>query len=178
MIHSRKQAVCVRLTASDVRRIKYLATRLGTRDSDVIRFAVKNMFAKLGPLVDHETRGKGLVPAFLESGPDVVRFFELDTRRLEAIINEGVDPSYRVARDDIALIALMGANSGYTSMRFGDDAAEAPADKAAELRGPTLRKYLYDKYVLRNGSSSDSNSNERLLSRLAIPENGGDHENR
>ena len=48
MVEGRKQAVSIRMNATDVRKVKKLASRLGVRDSDVIRFAVKNMLARLG----------------------------------------------------------------------------------------------------------------------------------
>ena len=38
------------MNSTDVRKVKKLASRLGVRDSDVIRFAVKSMLARLGPL--------------------------------------------------------------------------------------------------------------------------------
>ena len=97
MIDSRKKAVSIRMNVSDVRKLKKLAQRLGVRDSDVIRFGVKSMLARLGPLYDPEVRGRNLVPVFVESGVELLRFFELDAMRLEAMINEGVEPSRRVA---------------------------------------------------------------------------------
>jgi hypothetical protein len=58
VVESRKQAVSIRMNAADVRKVKKLATRLGVRDSDVIRFAVKNMLARLGPLYDGVVHGR------------------------------------------------------------------------------------------------------------------------
>src|SRR5215469_7585349 len=83
----RKQAVSIRMNASDVRKVKRVASRLGVRDSDVIRFAVKTMLGKLGPLYDPEVSGRNLVPVFVESGAELLRFFEIDATKLEAIIN-------------------------------------------------------------------------------------------
>lgn len=154
MVESRKQAVSIRMSSSDVRKVKKLSQRLGARDSDVIRFAVKNMLARLGPLYDPEVRGKNLIPVFVESGADMVRFFELDAARLEAIINDGVETSRRVDRDDIVLMGLMGAQMPYAALLLkelnrSDDAAPEGADLPS-----TLRQYLYEKYVYRpNGDS-------------------------
>src|SRR3974390_1642379 len=100
-MESRKQAMSIRMHAADVRKVKRLAERLGVRDSDVIRFAVKRMLARLGPLHDPEVRGHNLVPVFVESGVELLRFFELDAARLEAIINDGVEATRRVDRDDV-----------------------------------------------------------------------------
>ena len=49
------------MNTADIRKVKKLAGRLGTRDSDIIRFAVKSMLAKLAPLYDGEVRGRNLV---------------------------------------------------------------------------------------------------------------------
>ena len=43
MVDQRKQAVSIRLGEGDLRNIKRMAQRLGVRDSDIIRFAVKSM---------------------------------------------------------------------------------------------------------------------------------------
>ena len=88
---SRKQAVSIRMSAADIRSVKRLAERLGVRDSDVIRFAVKVMLGRLAPLHDLGVRGKSLVPVFVESGTDIFRHFELDALRLDSIINQGAD---------------------------------------------------------------------------------------
>ena len=156
MIESRKQAVSIRMNAADVRKVKKLAQRLGVRDSDVIRFAVKCMLGRLGPLYDPDARGRNLVPVFVESGAELLRFFELDATRLETIINEGVDTGRRVDRDDIALLALTGAQEPYAALMLRelnrDDGARS---RVAEL-SESLRVYLYDKYVYRSGGSGQS----------------------
>lgn len=149
MIEKRKQAVSIRMSTSDVRKVKKLSQRLGARDSDVIRFAVKNMLSRLGPLYDPEVRGRNLIPVFVESGADLVRFFELDAARIDAIVNDGADSERRVARDDVVLMALMGAQMPYAALLLkelnrGDHASPEDADLAT-----ALRQYLYDKYVYR-----------------------------
>ena len=149
MLERRKQAVSIRMNAADVRKVKKLAQRIGVRDSDVIRFAVKSMLSRLGPLYDHDARGHSLVPVFVESGADLLRFFDLDAPRLEAIINEGVDPGKRVDREDIALMALAGGQEPYAALMLSElNRREAGAPASAEPPG-SLRQYLYDKYVYR-----------------------------
>ena len=76
MVEGRKQAVSIRMTSTDVHKVKRLASRLGVRDSDVIRFAVKSTLAKLGPLYDAEVQGRNLVPVFVEWGVELLRFFD------------------------------------------------------------------------------------------------------
>ena len=108
MTDSRKQAVSIRMSRGDVRNIKRLAERLGARDSDVIRFAIKLMLAQLAPLQDPTVGGRGLVPVFLESGPELMRHFELDASRLVSIINDGVEADRQVApAHDIPIFGLV-----------------------------------------------------------------------
>jgi hypothetical protein len=143
---NRKQAVSIRLGSGDIRKVKRLAKRLGVRDSDVIRFAIKWTLNRIAPLCDPEIRGPNLVPMFVEAGAELIQHFELDAFRLEAIINEGVDGDRVVDHDDVALLALAGSQQPYallrlrptgTSMRSGASTGSVEA----------LRQHLYDKYV-------------------------------
>jgi len=137
--NTRKQAVSIRMSRSDVRNIKRLAERLGARDSDVIRFAIKLMLAQLAPLQDPSVGGRGLVPVFLESGPELMRHFELDAPRLASILNDGVQADRQVEPDDIQLLAMSALQRTYLKLRSSSRGAEAPEQ--------SLREYLYDKYL-------------------------------
>jgi len=154
MIESRKQAVSIRMNGADVRKVKKLAQRLGARDSDVIRFAVKNMLTRLGPLYDPQVRGRNLVPVFVEAGVELMRFFEIDASRLEAIINEGTETERQVARDDIALLALTGGQEPYAALLLSE--LQQPARHAPEGSelSASLRQYLYEKYVYRGNGDA------------------------
>jgi hypothetical protein len=160
----RKKAVSIRISSSDVSKIKRLAKRLGVRDSDVIRFAVKSALAKLAPLQDPEVRGRNLVPMFVESGSELFHHFELDAMRLENIIND----ERRVDHEDIQLIAMSGVQQPYLRWRLtmtpvgsngvhgagsGNGSGTPVPDARPELAsdpGHSLREYLYEKYVYRN----------------------------
>lgn len=147
MVEQRKQAVSIRLGESDIRNIKRIAKRLGVRDSDIIRFAIKSTLSRIAPLCDQAIRGRNLVPVLVESGDELIRYFELDAFRLETIINEAVEEGRQVDRDDIALLAMSGLREEYLVMRLKDGdttAGEAP------VPAHSLRRYLYDKYVYRN----------------------------
>lgn len=172
MIDKRKKAVSIRLNAADVRKMKKLAQRLGVRESDVIRFAVKCMLARLGPLYDPDVRGRNLVPVFVEAGGDLLRFFELDSARLEAIVNEDVEPARRVDRGDLALLALTGAPEPYAALMLSElsQTERSGRGDATELSS-SLRQYLYDKYVYR-GSAEATPEPEPM--RLAVA--GGQRE--
>jgi len=147
VVDQRKQAVSIRLGQADVRNIKRIAKRLGVRDSDIIRFAIKSTMNRIAPLCDQAIRGRNLVPVLVESGDELIRYFELDAFRLESIINEQVEEGRQVDRDDIALLAMGGLREEYLVMRLkdGNGAAVDTATPARSLRG-----YLYDKYVYRH----------------------------
>ena len=160
MIESRKQAVSIRMNTTDVRKVKRLAQRLGVRDSDVIRFAVKCMLARLGPLYDPEVRGRNLVPVFVESGAELLRFFDLDASRLDSIINDDADAARRVDRDDIALLALTGGQEPYAALMLSElNRDERNRSRAGEL-SDSLRQYLYEKYVYRGAAEASTEPRE------------------
>ncbi len=153
------------MNAADVGKVKKLASRLGVRDSDVIRFAVKNMLARLGPLYDSEVHGRNLVPVFVESGAELLRFFDIDASKLEAIINSGVEVERRVERDDIALLALTGTQEPYAALKLSElGRTERRRQTTAEL-SESLREYLYAKYVYRAAPEAEA---AREPVRLAI----------
>jgi hypothetical protein len=159
---TRKQAVSIRMSRGDVRNIKRLAERLGARDSDVIRFAIKLMLAQLAPLQDPSVSGRGLVPVLLESGPELMRHFELDASRLASIINDGVERDRLVDAEDIQLIAMSALQRSYAQLRSSAYRRSGPPEPGnghpngngnghggAETDAPehSLRQYLYQKYL-------------------------------
>lgn len=119
------------------------------RDSDVIRFAIKTMLAKLAPLCDPNVRGKELVPVFVESGGDLFQHFDLDATQLDAIINEGVTNDDSVAHTDLQLLAMTGThtNLAHLSLRRLSKPTEDTGKFALEeMRTGPLKRYLYSKY--------------------------------
>jgi len=173
VVEGRKQAVSIRMNAADVRKVKRLANRLGVRDSDVIRFAVKSTLARLGPLYDPEVHGRNLVPVFVEWGSELLRFFDLDATRLDAIINDGIEASARVDRDDIALLALTGSQEPYAALKLcALDRSEHRGQTPAEL-ADSLRRYLYSKYLYGYEATPDF---EERRERLRLAATGTDHQ--
>ena len=156
MVDQRKQAVSIRLGESDIRNIKRIAKRLGVRDSDIIRFAIKATLSRIAPLCDPGIRGRNLVPVLVESGDELIRYFELDAFRLDSIINENVEEDRQVERDDVALLAMSGLREEYLVMRLKEGNG-APVGAAPQ--GRSLRRYLYDKYVYRSGDNSHAAPN-------------------
>ena len=159
MTDVRKQAVSLRVSIGDLRRLKKLAQRLGVRDSDVIRFALKTMLARLGPLCDQSVRGRALVPVFLEAGGDLFRYFDLDNARLAEIVNEGATSDQEVESDDLRRIAIAAVTQqSYATLGLGKLAAGKSDERvAAPSLEPSanghLRSYLYSKYVDVDSSS-------------------------
>ncbi len=151
MIDQRKQAISIRLGGSDLRNVKRMAKRLGVRDSDIIRYAIKSMLGRIAPLCDEGIAGRNLVPVLVESGDELIRYFELDAYRLETIINEFAQQDVRVDRDDIALLAMSGLREQYLAMRMKDGGSWNAADPDSPAR--SLRNYLYDKYVYRSADT-------------------------
>jgi len=150
LAEGRKQAVSLRLSAGDIRRIKRLADRLGARDSDVVRFAIKMMLHRMLPLCDPAVRGRSLVPVLAEWGPEVVRHFELDATTLEEIVNGDASPEQRMDLDDITLLTMVSAQESYAklSLRALIPPSRPPAqgDRRDASSVNAMRRHLYGKY--------------------------------
>jgi hypothetical protein len=151
-VKSRKSAISVRIGAADVRNVKAVAKRLGVRDSDVFRYAVKSSLEQLGPLGDPNVHGRHLLPVFVEAGPTLLRFFDLDAARLVEIVNAGVeDPEALVAREDLTLLSMAVTQQGYALVKLNELREEAPSlPPETQTLVEALREYLYDKYVFRS----------------------------
>lgn len=157
MSDSRKRAVSIRINVGDVGKVKRLASRLGVRDSDIVRFALKTMLARLVPLCDPDVRGRNLVPVFVESGAELLRYFDLDAARLESIINDSTGSERRVEREDIALLALTGAQDPFAALKLSElNHQDESLLRSGDLSS-SLRRYLYEKYVYRtNGAAHEA----------------------
>ena len=145
MSDPRKQAISLRMSAADLRRVRRLGERLGAKDSEVMRFAVKCMLARLAPLCDPETRGRNLLPVFAECGADLLHHFDLDSTRLESIINEGAREEQRVAEPDIELLAMSATPDSRSTLSFRLLGRYGGANEPETTVTP-LRNYLYAKY--------------------------------
>jgi hypothetical protein len=144
-MESRKQGVSIRISSEDVDKIRQIARRLTVRDSDVIRYAIKSMLNRLSPLDVAGTFGKEVLPAFIENGADLAHAFDLNTAKLDLIINGSqANPADKVSRRDIELLTLSGKTDGYLRMRISEVVQQKgdSRDVAAQIQ-----KYLYEKYM-------------------------------
>jgi hypothetical protein len=138
--------------SADLMKTKAIAKRLGVRDSDVFRYSVKSTLAQLAPLVDSTIHGRHLLPVFVEAGPTLLRYFELDAARLAEIVNDGVDdPELLVAPEDLTLLWMAGSQESLALVKLGE-LLENGSNLAQEKDGlvGVLREYLYEKYVFRS----------------------------
>jgi hypothetical protein len=119
---------------------------LRVRESDVVRFALRLAFAKLAPLHDQNARGRDLIPVFLECGPELAYHFDLDSRTLDAIVNDGLDdPRKKVDVEDLEILAVSHMMPAYHFQAKLKGLPELETG-CLDLSG-ALQQYLYAKYV-------------------------------
>ncbi len=147
MEKDKKKIVSMRISESDHVKIKRIAIRMRVKEADVFRFALKVTLHKLSPLHDIRKNGKEVLPAFIEIGKELTRFFELDADRLDAIINDGVIVKEGlIDRHDIELLAMTASHDLYILSKLREQFITEllPADPIYQLR-----EYLYGKYLCR-----------------------------
>src|SRR5215510_9461939 len=76
------RAYSVRLSGADLRKLRAISERLNVTESDLIRFALRNVLNRLSPLHDLETHGASLLPVFVEFGNELTSYFDLDENSL------------------------------------------------------------------------------------------------
>ncbi len=148
-VAGRTNAISLRLSETDRTKLKTVADRLQVREADVLRYAIDMTLSRLGTLQDTEAQGVDLLPIFVESGAELLRFFSIDSRQLERIINEGVvGTEKQVDAKDIALLVRT----------FREEAAAivqlhallgSSGDQEESLSGlrQRFREFLYRKYL-------------------------------
>jgi len=140
-----KRSVSLRIDEADFDKIRGIAQRLHARDSDVFRFAVKLLLERLAPLYDTRLAGADLMPVFVECGAELIKHFNLDSKRLSRIVNGDVDDAARrVEYEDIELLAMTNMPDRYLYPRLRD-VARKPVDP--HTVAAALRDYFNDKYV-------------------------------
>lgn len=150
---NRKQGVSIRISTEDVEKIKRIARRLSVRDSDVIRYAIKNLLNRLSPLDADEIVGRDILPVFIEHGAELARAFDLDAGKLDRIINGALlNTEQAVSRRDIELLTLSGTAYGNLRLRIREVVRqEGNSTDVAEM----LQQYLYEKYLTDEPTPAD-----------------------
>lgn len=138
-----KRSISLRINQSDYDRIRTIAKRMRTRESDVFRFLLRLALAQLAPLDNGRNAGAELLPAFVNFPVELASHFELDSDRIQRVINHGADPENVVDERDIELLAMAGQSHRYLALRISELTGE---EIGADDVLPAMRRYLERKY--------------------------------
>ncbi len=146
----RKKLVSIRVRSQDVDKIRDIAQRIGVRESDLFRFAVKLLLSRSMPLRNPDLQGRELIPLLMEFGTELANYFQFDAERLGRIVNEGVDdPDKWVDVRDIEMLIMSSTQESYAYLRLKE-----LTHCEVEPPGVTgmIRQYIYEKYMGKEGS--------------------------
>lgn len=142
-----KRSVSFRIDKVDFDKIKAIAKRMRARESDVFRFAIKMTLSKLSLLSDESMKGVNVMPVFVDCGADIASHFNLDSTRIEHIINYNIESDdMRVDSEDIGLLAMSAMPDRYLNVKL-KDMIDEPIEKIGV--SDALRSYLNKKYIER-----------------------------
>ena len=149
---NRSSTVSLRLSENERDQLRSVAARLDVREADVLRYALEMSLSRLGPLLDPEACGVELLPLFVETGDELLRYFHLDAGALDKIINGGTDDCCRrVDTKDLQMLTRtwQGQPSAAIQLKalFGETDG---ADTDLRHLRRQLKNYLYQKYIYRN----------------------------
>lgn len=150
----KKKLISIRVRCHDVDRVKEISRRIGVRESDLFRFAIRMLLARFAPLRNVELGGRELLPLLMEFGTELAHYFELDAERLAWIINQGVeDPAKQVDSRDIELLIMSTVQESYAYLRLRD-----LTDEELKPQGVNgmVRRYIYDKYLAKDAAPLSS----------------------
>lgn len=144
MNDTRKKIVSLRLSIADRQKVKIVADRLGVAESDVFRFAIARALDRLAPLHDENATAEELLGIFLDFGPELTGYFNVDPQRLERLLTDHADISDKMEPGDVEMLAL-GNAAGAGVATPPDEALNNSA--SSSLGGETMRQYFYAKYI-------------------------------
>ncbi len=149
---NRKDVISFRLAATERKKLKDLAERLSVRESDLLRYAIRGVVIQLAPLLEPDIRGKDLLPVFVDHEAELLRYFDLDAARLDAIINANCPEDMRIEPQDLSLLAMSGmdrrnARVWIKSMIAHEISPRSPVEEGSDELLESLRHYFYQKYV-------------------------------
>jgi len=146
-VSNKKQNVSVRLSESDIKKIKGISERLGVKDSELFRYIIKNSLARLLPFQQGGMSGVDLIPALLDSGKDLTQHLDIDAERLDSIVNEGVNnKAKQVEKEDLDFVTLLGNDvcHDYLTCKLAESKGSKLTNKDVDA---SLKEYLYGKYL-------------------------------
>ncbi len=142
-----KKNISVRLGVADLRRIKEIALRLDVKESEIFRYAVKALSTRLMPLLNRQLNGVPMLVALLESGEEMLRYFEFDAQQLDRLINATLtEEQSPVDMGDIELLVIAGINRDYLATQLSE---RLNMHIDGQVSFDTLRQYLFRKYRVR-----------------------------
>ncbi len=167
-----KKNISVRLGVADLRRVKEIALRLDVKESEIFRYAVKALSTRLMPLLNRQLSGVPMLVALLESGEEMLGYFEFDVPHLERLINGSIDHLAVVEHEDIEMLAIGIINPDYLAARISEklNASIEPALAFDALQNYLFRKYQVRAYAAVVGSAADNSSDGiSSMSMQAVP---------
>lgn len=142
-----KKNISVRLGVADLRRVKEIALRLDVKESEIFRYAVKSLSTQLMPLLNRQLSGISMLVALLESGEDLLRYFEFDAQQFDRLINAPlVQGQAPVEMEDIELLVIAGINRDYLAAQLSE---KLNTGIESQIAFDALRHYLFRKYQVR-----------------------------
>ena len=161
----------IRLTEAEHKRIRGIANKLDSNESTIIRFAIRSMLKRIGALSDSETSAYSLIPVFVESGEELVSFFDLDVARLDSVINGNTEEACnRIDASELALLAASGLGEPHVHARLREILSHdvEPGDVPTMLRG-----YFYEKYFYGNNHKTESAQSEHVAKAVVAKKSPG-----
>ena len=141
-MEAKKKNISLRLSQNDIERVSLVAQRLDVKESDLLRFAIKQMLDKLAPFQDAAYAGTDLLPVLMEVGEELSGFFEFSGEQLEEIVNAGVKDEGRLIEcADLKLLAMASVNQEYVRLKLNNLA------DSEDREGNGLKEYLKSKYL-------------------------------
>tara|TARA_R110001592_G_scaffold7676_1_gene42540 strand:- start:1414 stop:1926 length:513 start_codon:yes stop_codon:yes gene_type:complete len=141
-MEAKKKNVSLRMSQSDIEKVKQIAGRLDVKESEVLRFAVKQMLTRLALFNEQSYKGVDLMPALLDTGEDLIRFFDLDAEQLNQIINSDLKEDGRaVDPEDLKLFALSSINERYARMKLNFEFHQNIQD-VSDFKAYFMQKYF------------------------------------
>ncbi len=140
-MNERKNIVSMRLADGDRTAVQAIAERLYIRESDVYRFAVKQLLSNMEAFLSPSHSGCDLLPLLLECREDLILHLGLKKNQLYNILNSGeTNPEKYVSMSDVELLILPNASIRQQLMKLQD-----PPEKNIDTES-WLKYYFAEKY--------------------------------